>query len=97
MYPKSNIEIAPGFFDLNGREVQFYLSTREGKQHATDVILVPTANMPVVGTMKSYNDQKGSGFMDMSSLEGQDAFFAMKDMPPHMHAFDGPSKTGARV
>lgn len=84
----------PGFFELRGREVLFRLTPGEGKQHAREVVLSPSESMPVVGTVVSYNDQTGYGFISVSSHQGGDVFFSWRDIPPQMHALDGRSLTG---
>lgn len=86
--------VHPGLFELGGRTVQFGVGSRDGKTHATDVALAPAEGLPTVGTVVSYNDQKGYGFIGVSGLEGGDVFFSKRDIPPHMHAFDGRSFAG---
>jgi len=89
-----NCFLHPGFFELRGRDVMFRVIQKEGKQVATDVVLSPTENMPVVGTVVSYNDEKGYGFMSLSGHEGADVFFSKRDMPPHTQVVDGRALTG---
>jgi len=79
----------PSFFELRGREVLFRVTpVGQGKQNAKDIVLSPMEGMAVVGTVVSYNDQTGYGFLNCPSLEG-DVFFSWRDVPPQIHALDG--------
>lgn len=70
-----------GLFEFAGREVYFGIAMKDGKQHATELLLAPTEGMPLVGAVKSFNATKGYGFFSCSALQGADVFFAKRDVP----------------
>jgi len=69
-------------FQLKGKNVTFELAAQEdGKQYATRIQLLSDGESPIIGMVKSYNAQKGWGFLTTSSLEGKDVFFSKRDVP----------------
>lgn len=69
-----------GMFNLQGLQVSFDLAQQDGKQSATNVIIVAQEGATIVGRVKSYNDQKGYGFMTSDSVDGGDIFFGRRDI-----------------
>eukprot|EP00971_Amphidinium_carterae_P037659 740715-Amphidinium_carterae.1 len=80
--------------NLKGRAVTFELTQKEdNKPVANKVQLVAGAEEKLAGRIKSYNASKGFGFFVSSSLEGQDIFFARKELKYADQQLELPPKT----
>lgn len=71
------------FFKLSGRTVSFEVQlTQDGKPQGKNVRIVAAAGEEALGEIKSFNSEKGFGFIGCTSL-GSDAYFQKKDIPFH--------------
>lgn len=72
----------PGDLRLPGRRVTFVLSRGpSGQPQAAQVRLLAAPGLELVGKVRSYCNTRGFGFLASSSLDGQDIFFARKEVP----------------
>jgi len=84
--PLENREDKDAF--IRGRSVAFqpYLGT-DGRTRAGSVELVIQDGEPLIGTVKSYSEKNGYGFITSASLS-VDARFQRSDLPPNMDRDD---------
>jgi len=88
------VEFADGFypeldFQLKGNRVAFNVQrSQTGRSEAINIKFVPTPGKAVVGEVKTYNEAKGYGFINSSSIEGQDVIFSRRDVPPTLQSTD---------
>jgi len=70
-------------FQLKEYQVSFDLvQTADGKPQAQKIILSNPGGMPYIGVVKSWNANKGYGFLVSSMMEGQDVWFGKMSVPP---------------
>lgn len=82
---------------LQGRTVAFELRSGEGgRARAGRVQLLPTDGQPTMGTVKSYSERNGYGFITTPSLS-RDVHFKRGDMPPELHSCTGVELAGKNV
>jgi len=76
-------------FQLTGNRVAFNIQrSQSGRSEAINIKFVPTPGKPVVGEVKTYNEAKGYGFINSSSIEGQDVLFSRREVPPMLQGTD---------
>lgn len=72
-------------FQLKDYKVAFDLvQTADGKQQGHNLVLSNPGDAPYIGTVKSWNGQKGYGFLTSSMWEGKDIFFGDRSLPPEL-------------
>lgn len=82
-----------------GTSVSFALAmTQDGKPQAQlgSVSQMPSENEEMLGTIKSFNSQKGYGFVEVPGQSG-DVYFKPQELPPHMAGLPGESLVGQQV
>ncbi|CAE8594957.1 unnamed protein product [Polarella glacialis] len=71
-----------GFCLAKGQEVQFTIATNDKGSHATEVrVLGSGEEAQYHGEIKSFNGQKGYGFIGCDAFPGQDVFVLMSQIP----------------
>jgi len=74
-------ETDDGFLRIDGRPVSCDLHyQKDGKPRGKNVCFIVSEGEDVMGVVKSYNDQKGFGFVKTSMID-QDVYFQKKDVP----------------
>lgn len=80
-----------------GQGVSFTLMwTRDGKPQARDIAIAPQEGETLVGTLKSYNEKKGYGFITAENSP-QDIYFKTENMNEVMQALDVQDLPGCQV